>query len=153
MEIQLQQETFGNVLDEIRPLLVRHWREISAYPDIPLNVDEEKYETIESIGNLRIYTVRLEGKLIGYAVFFLGHHIHYSGSFQATEDVVYVDPDFRLGSIGVRLLQFSDSKLKEEGVQVVHHHVKLGHPVLGLILQKKLGYVPVETIYSKRLDS
>lgn len=143
-------ETVSTVLVAIAPLLKKHWMELSHYPDIPLEPDYDFYARVEKAGNLRIYTVREQGSLIGYGIFIVNHNKHYRSSFQAVQDVLFVDPEHR-GTAGVRLTDFIDMELANDGVQVVYQHVKKAHPQLGKLLLRK-GYEEVETIYARRLD-
>jgi len=144
-------EPFGVFWADALPIITRHWREISAWPDIPLSVDVEKYLAVERDGKLRLVTAREDGVLVGYALFIVSPHGHYQGSLQALQDVFYVDPSRRGYRLGLKLLKASEALLKAEGVQVVHHHVKCAHPALGRLLELR-GYDWVERIYSKRLD-
>ena len=146
-----QREAFVDFFDEAIPLLRLHYAEIAHFKDIPLDVDVERYLQIERAGMLRIYTARLDGNLVGYAVFFISTNGHYKASLQAVQDVIYLDPARRNSRIGLGLLDFCDAELRREGVQVVMHHVKLAHPALGRILSRK-GYAPIDVIYAKRLD-
>jgi GNAT superfamily N-acetyltransferase len=149
--ITFQRETIEQFYQEALPLLHDHWREIARYQDIPLNVDLDRYRDAEENGSLRIYTVRLASRLVGYSVFFLATAPHYRTSLQAVQDVLYVDPEHRGGRIGLRLVRFSDLMLRNaENVQVVYHHVKLAHPALGRLLEH-VGYEAVETVYGRRL--
>lgn len=147
MTITVQRELIADILEEAKPLLELHWREIAHYQDIPLDPDWEFYR---SSPFLRCYTVRSHRQLVGYAVFGVGRNKHYMGSLQAVQDIVYVHPVHR-GVAGFRLLRFCDAQLKAEGVQVVYHHVKPAHPVLGLLLDR-MGYQDADIVKAKRLD-
>jgi len=138
------------VWEEIVPLLHDHYVEIATYRDIPLAVDTEVYEQINTSGNLRLYTARVDGELIGYACFMLKHNPHYSTSLQAVADVVFIAEAYRRGRLGLKLLQYSDDELTRDGAQVVYHHVKLVHPALGKLLEH-IGYEAIETIYVRRI--
>lgn len=138
------------LLDEARPLLAEHWREIAPYDDIPLDVDTHHYLAAGEAGVCRCYTVRVGDQLVGYALFFVRPAPHYAGSLQAAQDVLYLHPSMR-GGAGAEFIAYCDEQLRACGVQVVHHHAKHAHPQLGKALER-LGYEPVETIYSKRLD-
>lgn len=157
MRTLFQQEIFDTFFLEAKPLLERHKAEIAHYPDIPLDVDTDRYRMAENAGTLRIYTARLNRgpseplTLMGYGVFFVNTNAHYRSSLQAVQDVLYVDPDQRLGRVGIDLIRFCDRELRRDGVQAVYHHVKLAHPALGVLLARE-GYEHVEAIYSKRLD-
>jgi GNAT superfamily N-acetyltransferase len=145
-------ERVADVRAEIEPLLAKHWQEIAFYPDIALNPRWEAYLSAEQAGALRVYTVRDRGSLIGYAVFFVNLNIHYGDSLQAAQDLIYVDPMYRHGRIGLGLIRFSEKALREEGVQLVMHHSKADPKhVFGALLER-LGYERVDVIHCKRLD-
>lgn len=137
--------------NEISPLLVQHWRELSAHLDIPLSVNRGFYEQADREGALCLVTARREGALVGYAAFLIRQNPHYQTSRQAVQDVLYVHPSVRGGRIGLCLIRAADARLRARGCQVVYHHVKRAHPILGRLLERA-GYTPVETIYSHRLD-
>lgn len=146
----IQRERAHDLWDEIDELIKDHYHEIAHYQDIPLSPDKEKYEKAEDNDRFRIYTVRLEGKLVGYAAFFLGYAIHYSTSYQAQEDVIFITPLERKGSLGMKLLLYSEKELKKDGVEVIYHHVKIGHPALQSLLERT-GYKAVDTLLCKRI--
>jgi GNAT superfamily N-acetyltransferase len=152
MTTSIQREDLHPFWEDAQPLFAAHWREIAHYLDIPLEPDTEVYERAQAMGMLRIYTVRgTGGDLYGYAMFFVRRNAHYASSLQAVQDVVFIHPEFRLGTLGMRLLKFAEDDLRASGVQVVYHHQKLAHPALGRILERQ-GYEAVETIWAKRLD-
>ncbi len=148
--MQFQREKLSSELFvEILPLLQAHYKEIAHFLDIPFEPNLEAYKHLESEGILRAFMVRdNERELHGYAVFFLRHNLHYSTSFQAYQDIIYVRPDSR--GIGARLIKWCDEQLRLEGVQVVYHHVKAAHD-FGPMLER-MGYELVDLIYAKRLD-
>lgn len=134
-----------------RRLLELHYREIAQHPDIALDVDADAYRAMEANGALRVYTARVGGELVGYAVFLVGRNPHYCQSLQARCDVFYVAPDRRGYRLGVELVRYSERMLAAEGVQVVYHHTKIAHPLLARLLEH-LGYDAVEVNYARRLD-
>ena len=149
--LTLARQFFDEVYSEALPLLEAHRQEIATWQDIYLSVDVGMYHDAEDAGGLRVFTARVDSKLIGYAVFFVRLNPHYMDSLQAVQDVLYVTPEHRRGSVGMRLIKFCESQLARDGVQAVFHHVKLEHPILGKLLER-LGYDAHETIYGKRLD-
>lgn len=137
--------------EEGLPLFHRHYRDISANQDIKLEIDFERYFRLQDAGAVRLFTARAaDGKLIGYAVFHVMTNMRYKSSLQATQDVLFVHPEFR--GCGMKLVEFCDNQLRNEGVQVVYHHTK-AKPELnfGPALERR-GYKLVDLIYSKRLD-
>ena len=135
--------------DEAAPLLARHYREITQWPDIVLDLDRETYARANYAGALRTCTVRDDGALVGYALFVVTDTPQCRGSRQASEQALYMDPRYR-GWIAMRFLAWCDCALRIEGVQLVLRHVKLAHDH-GRLLQR-LGYVAVETVWERRLD-
>jgi hypothetical protein len=148
---QFNRESSDTVINEIAPLLEAHWAEIAHYPDIPVNCNYDAYLKLEAAGILRIYTVRAHLALIGYAIFLVSPNLHYGGSLQAKQDVLYLAPAYRRGRMGWRFIVWCDEQLRAEGVQVVVQHQKIAHPALGRILER-IGYQAVDTLWMRRLD-
>ena len=149
MQTTFQKETAGKCFPDTLPLLEEHWREVAHYQDIELDPDLEVYAAAEAAGMLRVFTARtLEGKMIGYAVFFCRTNPHYRNSLQANQDVLFISKEHR--GMGGRFILWCDEQLRSEGVQVVYHHVKAAHN-FGKLLER-FGYTLVDLIYSRRLD-
>jgi len=146
--VTYHKESAVSAFDEIMPLLEKHWREIAHYQDIELNPDLENYIRVEEAGALRVYTYRVHNTLVGYAVFFVRHNMHYKGSLQAVQDVLFIKKECR--GNGREFVKWCDEQLKLEGVQVVYHHVKSAHN-WGKMLEA-MDYELVDLIYAKRLD-
>lgn len=144
-----QQEPVSDTLiQEVFPLLEMHYKEISHYPDIEFAPDLEAYKAVAASGNLRVFTAREEGVIVGYSVFFLRHNMHYQKSYQAVQDIIYIDPKKR--GFGMKFIGWCDEQLKAEGVQVVYQHVKAKHD-FGPML-KRMNYELIDLIYGRRLD-
>jgi hypothetical protein len=69
---------------------------------------------------------------------------------QATQDILFVLPEYRKGRVGIGLIKYCDQQLGAEDVQVVYQHVKLAHN-FGPVLER-MGYEAVDIIYAKRLN-
>jgi len=138
------------LFSEMGPLLLMHFREIARYQDISLDPDFARYMEIEEMGALRIFTARkiFSKKLIGYSVFIVSPNLHYCSSLQAVQDVLFIHPKER--GFGGRFILWCDQELRKEGVQVVMQHVNAAHDFGDLL--ERIGYEPIETVYSKRLD-
>lgn len=144
------QEPIAEVLHEIKPLLWAHFKELSFYPDIPLEPAWDRYAKAEAAEALRIYTARHRGQLVGYAIFTVDFAAHYRSSLQALQDILWVAKEHR-GRYGLGLVRFAEQQLRDEGVQVIRHHVKAAHPALGELLTR-MGYRVEDYLMSKRLD-
>lgn len=143
-----QEEKLKNCLDEAKPLLYAHYKEIAHYQDIEFNPDYEMYLKMDEAGIIKSYSVRENGVMIGYAVFFIKRNLHYKKSIQAQQDIVFIKSDKR--GCGLFFIKWCDEQLKREGIQVVYHHIKAAHN-FGKALER-IGYELQDLIYSKRLD-
>ena len=142
-------ERYSDALKEqMYDLLLLHWREVGHYQDIPLAPDWQHYKNADEAGLTRIFTARLWGKLVGYAVFFVRPNPHYKTSWQAAQDILFIHPDYR--GNGGRFIQWCDQQLAAECVQAVYHHVKVAHN-WGHLLER-MGYELVDLVYARRLD-
>ena len=145
-------ETYAQVVDDIRPLLQEHWRELATYHDIPLDPDFEAYRAMEKAGRLRIYTVRVEGnsRLVAYAIYFVSPHHHYQTTKWAVSDIILVVTEHRGLKLGHGLFDFLEDALRAEGVEVMYTMAKLKHPELSMLLEMR-GHERNEVIHAKRL--
>lgn len=110
--------------------------------------DRKRYLEIEKAGTLRLFTMRAEGKkLVGYGLFFVVPHLHYSKVLWAMQDVLYVDPAYR-GRSAVRFIRWTDSRLRDEGVGVVYRHVSVRRDYSRTL--ERMGYVRVECGFMRR---
>lgn len=150
-EYTVQRESLSTCLEEAKPLLLQHWEEIAVNHDIPLNPDYRFYHSLEAAGILRVYTIRCaEGVLVGYAVYFLRRHIHYSDHTWAIADIIMVRPEHRNAGLGFRLFDFIERDLRDAGATVIHTTSKVDHPELGWLLSSR-GHKKIEEGYSLRL--
>lgn len=134
------------------PVFERHYKEISAFQDIPLKPDFEKYMLMEKNGMLRCFVVRDNKdsmKLCGYALFFVHKNIHYSSSLQAIQDLLYLDKSLRGKGVGRAFIDWCDGELLHDGVELTYHHVKTKFN-FGPMLEQ-IGYRHVENIYVRDL--
>lgn len=147
---QFQREQLAQTAQEAWPLLEKHFAHISHYQDIALNPDWEMYLGAEARGMLRVYVIRFEGRMVGYQVFFAKPNPHYRQSFQAVQDILWLDPEHRSPTLGVRFIDWCDQQLRAEGVQLVYQHSKLSHDFSAIL--KYLGYEEIERVWGRRLD-
>jgi GNAT superfamily N-acetyltransferase len=145
-----QRERPADLWAELEPLCERHRQEISKFKEIPLGIDKAAYERMDENGFLRLWTVRLDGAIIGYCACVVKENPHYTSSLQAHEDVLYVAPEYRKTGIGWRFLRHIDESLMAEGVSLVYRHVKFDHDHSPLLA--RMGYVDVDKIMARKLN-
>lgn len=147
-DILFQEEKLDDILEEIKPILDVHWEEIALNRDkIKLNPDYDKYRELNNNGMVKIFTARDDGKMVGYFVVTINHHLHYKDHKFAINDIIYLKKELRALGIGKTLIQFVEGKLAEDGVSVLTINTKIHQPFDGLM--ENLGYSCIERIYSK----
>lgn len=140
------------LIAELMPLLQAHYHEVAHFTDIPLDPNWDLYEKIDKMGNLRVYTARIDGVLVGYEAFFVNRSMHYQSALYACEDVLFVDRSARGARIGIGLMQFAHASLKAAGVTVVMHHTKHREDLNLAPLYRRVGLEPIDDLWGKRLD-
>ena len=146
--IEYKEETYSQVIDEIKPLLEDHWEEIALNKEvIKLNPNYEMYEKLCNSGVMRIVTARNDGKLIGYCICIIAYNLHYKDSLTATNDIFFISKDYRKGSTGVKLFIKNEEILKSYGVQRLIMNTKV-HQDVGAIFER-LGYKQTERVFGK----
>jgi L-amino acid N-acyltransferase YncA len=152
MTTVIAEERYADVIDEIKGLFELHWEEIALNKeDIPLDPDYSVYEALDRAGAMVICTVRNNGRLIGYAVYFVRKHPHYRNHTWAVSDLFWVNPSYRDGRIGDNLFAFIEKTLTDKGVHVMHTTCKTAHPAPAFLLQRR-GHDKIEYGFSKRLN-
>lgn len=146
-------ETCEQFIPDAQRLFVEHYREVAHFQDIEFVPDYERYKKLEAAGILRIFTARddTSKELTAYMLVFVQYNIRYSLSLQASQDILYVDKTKR--GFGFKFIAWCEENLKDEGVQVLYQHTKVDPDLdFGPMLERK-GYVLVDKVYAKRLDS
>lgn len=138
------------LVNEIMPLLSRHYRELADEFYGPLNPDLAIYKKMDEMGALRIFTIRDENILVGYQIFFLGTHPHSKDFYEATQDVMYLTPEARRGLTGYKFLKWCTEQLATYSVNVIHQRISARND-FGPILER-MGFQLEDLTYSKKLE-
>lgn len=143
-----EEKVTKELLKESLPLLEEHAKELNVL-DVPLDVDYNAYYNAAKAGCIALYTARDDDKLIGYALYWVNIHPHYS-ILIATQDVLFLHQDYRKGRIGIKLLKYSEEKLKKDyNCKVIVQHTKK-HKALDSLFSY-LGYTEAEAVYLKEI--
>lgn len=144
-------ERFHDVYDELFPLLVKHYEEISLHKlkGYPLNPNVAMYRAAEDAGQLVMMIGRSEGKIVAYFVLFVRPSIHYIDCMEAVGDIFYCDPSRRGAMIGNALFEAVEAELRRRGVKCLMAGEKIAFPATALFTRR--GYKPIETKYAKWL--
>ena len=148
-DMNFQREDYSpNLVVDMQPMLIAHDEEI---PQLGLRYDPDwaVYKKMDECGALRIYTARIGDLLVGYQVFFIGYHPHRKESLEATQDVLYMDPECRQGLAAVKFIKWCDNEIAKENIRVVHHPIDYRHN-FGAIF-KRMGYHASYIVFSKKM--
>jgi len=145
-------DRLSNNYDKIFPLVRKAWDEVDQRSEhMKLDPDIDTYTELEDNGMIRLYLVYLdetEQDLVGFLIAIIQPVLHSKSKFQATTDVVYVDPNHR--GVGAKLISLAENDLREEGVHWFSFAMKeewSSHSKLA----EKLGFKLNERIYQKVL--
>jgi len=149
-KITYQQEFLASVKSEVWPLLQQDWDEIEHNKEmLPLDPNWGLYELLEEQGNFYVFTARDGGNLVGYFTVIVFPSMHSRNAMLAANDVIYLDKNYRRGSVGTRLFKFAEKCLKEDGHRVLYITTTEKHPIDPLL--ERLGYTKIETKFEKVL--
>ncbi len=147
--ITFQPESIAEFWDEALALAAANHAETGFLDGARFAPDYDQYRALDEIKRLRLFTMREDGKLAGYAVHLVTQqHLHYPGTAMAMQDVLYVAPWAR-GLNAVAFLEWMDETLKAQGVEFVIRQVTTKvdyHRTL-----ERMGYKPVSTTFLKEL--
>jgi len=148
--IKYQEEQIEDILEEMKPMLVKHWEELANYKDIrPLDVDWDNYIDLNRLLYIRVFTVRDNNKLIGYASFYISNNLHYKSWRHAANDVYYLDQAYRKNGLGIKMFEEVETWLKDMGVKSVVVMDKVDHSHQKFF--NNMGYKLIEQNYEKVL--
>ena len=147
-----KEEYTSELVKELGPLIRAHRNEISLMPEEVLTEPNwEVYQYAADQDLLHIYTVRIDGELVGYTIYMTYVHQHYISQLIAEPDVIYLFKSARKGMIGRDLLRFAEQDLKSLGVNYLKQIVKPKVRDFGPLL-KRDGYELTDVIWTKRLN-
>ena len=144
----------------VEDLTAFNWDEV--YRDkfeMPLDVDWSKLLMLERMGQYKALVAHAKGKLVGYNGYFLQPPIRHKASVWAVNDTIYVEPEHRASTIGLRLLKAAEPAMKGFGAKLLLQGNLWPDDVstsgkararFGALLIR-LGYAPVENVYAKLL--
>lgn len=150
MTVHCRLAKIGEVRSRIEPLLRAHFEEIAINRNTaPLNPFWDYYYVSERMNRLVVVAAESGYDLVGYSVYFLAPMLHNMPHLMAQNDIIYIHPEYRRGSLAMRLMQMGETEAKRLGANFVSMHVKVGHDFSGLLL--RAGYAEAETVFTKVL--
>lgn len=140
-------EPFPPFLNEVKPLLPRHYEELALDTDVvPLAPNYGLYLERDARGEVMTIAMRSEGALVGYFIGFVAPGLHYQTCLTLILDIFWLAPEHRGKSGGTTLFDAVEAEAKRRGVQRMFVGSKT-HLDASWLFERR-GYVKVETYYS-----
>ena len=96
---------------------------------------------------MHIATARDDGKLVGYFISFIVPNLHYQHIKTASNDILFLDPEYRKTLVGYGMIKFAVQKLSEMDIDIISIHEKLEHSLAPIM--KRLGFEHKENTHMK----
>lgn len=144
--LSFHSEYFVEAFNDIKWLLQFHFEEVPQFSG-PLELDVSTYLQMEEDGIYKLYTVRCDGKLVGYAGFVLYRNLHHASQVHASQDVLFIKKSHR--GHGSKFIRYCEQSLKAAGVHVILQHVPVTKDWSKILTRS--GYKELETTYFKEL--
>lgn len=115
----------------------------------PYDFDWNSYFRLDALGILKIITARKEGRLVGFILYMVTHHLHHRTTLMGVSDGIGVDMTVRGEGVGRGLLAKGEEVLRGLGCTSITHSYRLCYGTTPLF--EKLGFEAIEHVYQKRL--
>lgn len=150
----IQQIPIRESIEDIRPLHAAHYAETEVkYKHHTVGVNYAHMAACDEAGTMRCFGARLvdTNQLVAYLFVYISPSAHDS-SLSAVEDAYFIMPEYRGSGLARRLLQYSEKRLKELGVDYFFMSSKapVGGPNIGMFLETE-GFKATAVMYTKVL--
>lgn len=150
--ITAQVESFRERVEELQALIPTHYDALSLHKGrFPLRPQWPVYFEREARGELLFVTLRHDGKMVGYWIAFNAPGLHYETCLTSIMDIWFIHPAHIVGKAPLLLIWTVERELKRRGVNLWFAGSK-DHKPCGPLFEK-LGFVKVESTYSKWLEA
>lgn len=142
-------EPLEQAWDDMVKLAAQHWKETQAYRhNQPFDPKFERYNAYEKIGCFLQFTVRDNGRMVGYGGAYIVPSMH-TQRLIASEDTWYLLPEYRKGWNALKFFKFMESECVKRGAIEVSLTVPEG---IGTgVLCERIGYAKIAALYSKQI--
>lgn len=143
--LKLAIERLTDILSEVEELWRSHFQEVVPQQAASYNPDREGFLALERAGRLRLFTARIDGRLIGQLGFIV-HRSRHTQLWVAEEEFLFVRREDRGGGIADELVRFGLLELRDEGIEEVRFSDKQPSDLEPFL--KKFGFKFVSKQYS-----
>lgn len=132
---------------DLAPIACRNFAETGVLRDqLPFDADWERYFEFEDRGILSVLTARKGADLIGFVACLALPHIQHRSEICCTVNSIFLAPEHRSGTVGIRMLKQAVADFQKRGVRLFR--VPAMKEQFGNILER-LGFEVEETVYVK----
>ena len=146
---ELKDDSWFDNLDDLKKIIGEHYDELSVTKTFPLDPDWDAYAELANTKKLKFITCKKDADLVGYIIYFVVPHLHYKTCLTAFEDIYFLKKEYRKGRTGIRMFQFGDKVLKDQGVDRVIYNTKVHSDNSRLF--EYLGYKCIDKVFTKLL--
>lgn len=112
-------EPLASIWDEMISCAQQHWLETSMHADGDvLDARLERYEAYERAGWYVECVARHDGEFAGFCGMYLVPSMH-TQELLATEDILYIKPEYRHGRNGFRFYQYIEDEMRRLGAKKI----------------------------------
>lgn len=142
-------EKWRDVEHEILPLMQRAYDALEPYPDMPLDLNVERYAELCAANILHVLTVRIAGVLIGQCLLMIAPSLRNRSHNMAQIDHIWIDAPHRKQGIGAAFLQHIVDYVAGLGAAYFVAASRESDPIDGLL--QAHDFVPLERTLIRRM--
>lgn len=154
--MQVKRERLITLLSRGLPLLCQqHWNECGLEGSA-WDMNWPRYGMLESEGIIKWFAIEEGSELIGYASICVTHPLHHQGDMQAMIDTIFLLKEYRKGNAGNKVIDEIEKLARADGANllVFSERAKTERKRVSIgSLLKRIGFVPYETLYIKRMGA
>lgn len=110
------------LIEETIPVQQGYWDEVAGpFHQYPPDVDWKTYLMAQQAGKLKVLAGRADGVLKAGAFIVITPHPHYA-CIAASLPLLFVDPEYRQGREGLRLVKLAEEEAARAGAQLMMTH-------------------------------
>lgn len=134
----------------LAPKLTRaHWDEASFDLGFDLALSESAYDDAHQRGIMHSTVAKVDGRIIGYAVYYVCQHNFNPDATVAVSEALYVHPAYRGRTCAARLIRFAETHAQQLGASVFSWHCRAGTSLDAVFARR--GYEQTDIVMSRRL--
>ena len=129
-------------------LIEEDWLEV-GHKGMTLDVDWDGYFFLEDRGDLKVFTARVDNKIVGYFLVISFPSLQCKGQVFVANEAIFLSKPYRNSRIGIKLFDFTESCLKSDGYNSLFVTTTEANPIDKFLTRR--GYKKIETRFEKVL--